>query len=83
MVDKYQIAEQVGARIKGIHLGPNIALKILEEGIRQEDDWWYVPVQPTIEPPKTSEYYEALANVEGQMLDEDDINILFIPMAPE
>jgi hypothetical protein len=81
MTDKHDIARLVQRRIEPLRIEGDIILTILEDGINQDNDGWYVPIQPTSEPRKTSPYYEALAEIEGQLLDEDGINILFIPTA--
>ncbi len=82
MPSSHEIADRVRNRLLGVNVS-GIALRVLEEGVHQEDDCWYVPVQPTVEPDRTNEYYHLLADVEGSLLDEEGLNILFIPTAPE
>ena len=56
---------------------------ILEEGVRQEDDWWYIPVCPRGETARSIHYYDLLAEVEGDLQDEMGLNILLIPSSPQ
>ncbi|HIE27847.1 TPA: hypothetical protein EYP66_11225 [Candidatus Poribacteria bacterium] len=58
--NKKTVAEAVSKYIKDCHPG-GATLEVVEEGIRKEHYWWYVPVLPSVEPPKLFEYYEALA----------------------
>ncbi len=82
MASQREISGRVQQRLDSERLGP-VRFTILMEGVRQEDDWWYVPVQPSEEPAKTSDYYDLLARVQTELLEEDDLNIVFIPTAPE
>ncbi len=82
MPSSHEVADRVRSRLLGINVS-GISLRVLVEGVRQEDDCWYVPVQPTVEPDRTNEYYHLLADVEGSLLNEEGLNILLIPTAPE
>jgi hypothetical protein len=60
-----------------------MTLVVEQEGVRQDQDWWYVPVRPTSEPPKRRyEYYEALAEIENELQKSDHLTVLFVPLAP-
>ncbi len=58
-------------------------LKAITEGVRQEQDWLYVPVRPSFEPAHQYEYYEALADAKGELEDTEHLTVLFMPTAPE
>ena len=58
-------------------------MEALTQGVRHEQDWWYVPVRPSLEPPRRYEYYEALADVETNMLTQENIIVLLLPTSPE
>ena len=60
-----------------------IRLEILEKGIRQEDDWWYVPVRPVGKTERTVQYYDLLAEIEGELQDKMNLHILLIPTGPD
>ena len=54
-------------------------LEALAQGVRHEQDWWYVSVRPSQEPDKQFEYYEALAEVEMEVLKAENIIVLLLP----
>lgn len=40
-------------------------LEALTQGVRHEQDWWYVPVRPSFEPPRRYEYTNLLPMLKG------------------
>jgi len=56
-------------------------IEIIEDGIRQEGNWWHVPVRPDRDIPRTYEYYEVLTDVEDEVQHEfeDDTEVLLVP----
>ena len=57
-------------------------LNVVPEAIRQDDDWWYITIQPDREDVPRYDYYNILAVVEREIQDEnDDFNILLVPVA--
>ena len=40
-------------------------------------------MRPSFEPPRQYEYYEALAEAEGELEDTEYLTVLFLPTAPE
>ncbi len=77
-----EIVEIAARYLKDKHPG-GANLEALAQGVRQEQDWWYVPVRPSFEPPRQYEYYEALADAEGELEDSEHLTVLFMPTAPE
>lgn len=65
-MDKNQVREIVRERLKSCHPG-GVTLDVVEEAMRLEDNNWYVPAQPSAQPPYTFEYYDALARVETDL----------------
>jgi hypothetical protein len=63
------------------HMSADLPLVVLEDHIRQENDWWYVPVRPRSAAPKTFEYYQALAELEERLDEEANLNVLLVPAA--
>lgn len=59
------------------------SMTVLDEGVRLEEDTWYVPVQPSFDPKNTSQYYEALASIEADLLVDESVTVLLIPTDPE
>jgi hypothetical protein len=66
-----------------LHHPGGVSLDIGPDPIRYENDCWYVPVLPSAQPPKMYEYYEALAEIEATLEEEQDIQVLLVPIIPE
>ena len=81
-VSETEIVEIAGRYLKDKHPG-GATLEALTQGVRHEQDWWYVPVRPSFEPPRRYEYYEALADAEEVLEDEENLTVLFLPTAPQ
>ncbi len=77
-----EAVEIAGRYLKDKHPG-GATLEALKQGARHEQDWWYVPVRLSFEPPRRYEYYEALADAEGELEDTEHLTVLFLPTAPE
>lgn len=77
-----QVIDAVDKYLKDHHPG-GADLKTLAHGIRHEQEWWYVPVRPSVQPSKRYEYYEALAEVENEMQKSEGITVLLVPTALE
>ena len=76
--DKRTVARKVRRYLKDIH-PEGAELEVLERGVRREEFWWYVPVRPSQEPDKRSAYYEALAEVEGQLEEKEKLTVFLAP----
>lgn len=77
-----EIVEIVGRYLKGKHPG-GATLEALAQGVRHEQDWWYVSVRPSVEPARRYEYYEALADVEAALEESEHLTVLLLPADPE
>ena len=77
-----QVINAVRKYIKDKHPG-GATLEVLSQGVRQDREWWYVPVRPSIQPPKRFEYYEALATVEQEVQKFENLTVLLLPSVPE
>jgi hypothetical protein len=73
---EHAIRKQVPKRLRA-----KLKLRILRHGIQREDDWWYVPIcpGPTV---RGYIYYDMLATIEGQLQDEEKLNVLLVPVRP-
>src|SRR5947209_20557618 len=60
------ILQLVREQLQKHHPG-GVTLNIGPGPIRRREEFWYVPVLPSAEPPKMFEYYEALADVEATL----------------
>lgn len=74
------IIETVREYIKDSHPGGAI-LEVVPQGIRQDHEWWYVPIRPSIQPARRYEYYEALATVENELRKTEHLTVLLVPAA--
>jgi len=81
-LDKRTVAKAVRMYIKDCHPG-GASLEVIEQGIRKEEYWWYVPVRPSVEPVKRYEYYEALADVEEALEENENLTVFLVPTVPE
>jgi hypothetical protein len=79
--DKKTVIEAVRKQIQGRTPG-GATLEVLTEGIRQDQEWWYVPIQPSIQPARRYEYYETLAEVENELQKSDHLTVLLVPAMP-
>lgn len=76
-----EIVEIVARYLKDKHPG-GATLEALAQGVRHEQDWWYVPVRPSVEPARRYEYYEVLADVEAALEESEHLTVLLLPLAP-
>jgi hypothetical protein len=60
-----------------------VVISVLEDEIRLKNGYWNVPVQPSAEPPRTWEYYEALADVEDALRKEHHLEVWLVPTLSE
>jgi hypothetical protein len=58
------------------------ALRVARDSVLQEDDWYRVVVT-TPDDVRTYEFYDALAEAEADLQDEQGLNILLVPVAGE
>jgi len=76
------VSEAVHKYIKDCHPG-GITLEVIEQDIHKEEYWWYVPVRLSMEPPKLFEYYEALADVEEALDENEKLTVFLVPIMPD
>jgi len=79
---KEEVIEVVEKCVKK-HENKNWPLEILEEGVRREDGWWYVPIRPGQITDRGMEYYDLLAQIEEDLMDEKKLNVLLVPAGPD
>ena len=73
-----EVVEAVRRHIRDVHPGGAV-LEVVAEGVRQDQEWWYVPVRPSVQPPRRYEYYEALAGVEKELQKSERLTVLLVP----
>ncbi len=66
-------------------VGHGIEFEIVEDGMRQEESWWYVPVIATRRgkdvPRETT--VNLYANVEDELEENHGVSVLFVPVVSE
>lgn len=80
-IDEKTVIEAVRKHIQGRTPG-GATLEVLTEGVRQDHDWWYVSVRPSIQPARRYEYYETLAEVENELQKSEHLTVLLVPALP-
>jgi hypothetical protein len=75
------VAQMVREKLQGRHPA-GLTIEVVDEKVIKIDNWWQVPVRPSGWPEKTFEYYDTLAEVEEELLEQKHVNILLSPMAP-
>ena len=82
LTNERTVIEAVRKQLAGLHPG-GVTLDVVLDGIRQDQDWWYVPVRPSSEPTKRYEYYEALAKAETELQKSEGLTVLLVPVLPD
>ena len=84
MIDltKQAVAQKVRDYLSGREPG-GLHLEVVEEDIWKVDGWWRVPVRPSAWPKHLFEYYEALAEIESDLQEKENLNILLATGEPE
>ena len=73
-----RVVEAVRRHIQDRHPG-GVTLEVIPEGVRHDQEWWYVPIRPSKRPPKRYEYYEALACIENDVQRQENLTVLLVP----
>jgi hypothetical protein len=83
-MDREAVINSVERRLK--ETGPNFVFEVLRAGVRQDGDWWYVPVAAshrTGKPLPREFIVSTFANVEDAILSDEGASVLFIPFTPD
>ena len=64
------------------HQPADYRLEIRPEAIEQQDDWYYVVVEPSRENARSYEYYGRLAEAEMDLQEKEHLNVLLVPVLP-
>ncbi len=76
--------QQIGQLVRSYlqsHQPMGNSIEVLEQDIRRDGDWWYVPVRPSQQLPKTYRYYEELTNIENELREKEQVDVLLVPSA--
>lgn len=77
-----EVVEAVRRHLQDVHPGGAV-LEVVAQGVRQDQEWWYVPVRPSVQPSRRYEYYEALAGVEKELQKSEHLTVLLVPTVPD
>jgi len=58
-------------------------LDVLPDGIQQDDDWYYVVVQPSREDVRSYDYNARLIEAEKDLQEKEGMNVLLVPALPD
>lgn len=58
-------------------------LEVMPDGVKKDGDWWYVLVRPDRNDVRAYDYYDRLAESEVTLRDEEQLNVLLVPVLPE
>jgi hypothetical protein len=72
---KAEVAQKVREYIAGRDVD-GVTLEVIENEIVQVNGWWRVPVRPSAWSKRLSSYYEALADIEATIDENEGLNIL-------
>lgn len=64
------------------HQPEDYRLVVIADGVKKDGDWWYVLVQPSREDIRSYDYYGRLAEAEIRLKDEENVNVLLVPVLP-
>jgi hypothetical protein len=56
-----------------------VVLELMEDRIRREDNWFYVPVRLNTEEPRTYQYYDMLVEIEDEIAQQERLRVLLVP----
>jgi hypothetical protein len=72
-------------RQRFVAVGHGITFDVIEDGVRQDGDWWYVPVLATRngrDVPRELAV-NVFANVEDEFEQQHNVSVLFVPAVDE
>lgn len=78
---KSEVAQKVRQYVAGRDVD-GVKLEVIESGIYKTDNWWRVPVRPSAWSERLFSYYEALADIEATIQENEGLNILLSSGAP-
>lgn len=64
------------------HQPSNYRLEVIEDAIEQDDDWYYVVVEPSRQDVRTYDYSERLVEAELDLQEHEKVKVLLVPALP-
>lgn len=75
---KKSVAKAVRKHIARYRPG-GASLEVVDAGVRKKPYWWEVPIRPSREPKKLYQYYEALADIEDEVEEQEKVRVFLVP----
>lgn len=60
-----------------------LPLNVVEDEMRKDGDWWFVPVRPAVKPQRPFQFYEVLADLDEALEQEDHLDVILVPVYPD
>ncbi len=79
-MSKKDVVQRVNHYLKS-HQFNGLTVESVEGAVREGDDWWYVPVRPSSQGAITYQYYGVLTDIEGDLKQNDHLDVLLVPSA--
>ncbi len=79
-MNKQDIIQKVNHYLEP-HQSAEMTIEVVERFVRADGDWWYVPVRPTTHNPITYSYFGVLADIEGELKQNEHLDVLLVPSA--
>jgi len=78
-VDKQEVIELIDNRFRVVNGG--LKFEIIEDGVREDGDWWYVPVIATRAGKDVPREVTVniFANIEDDLEENHHLTVLFVP----
>lgn len=70
------VAATVREYLRDSHPG-GVTLNVDEARIHRIDSWWRVPIRPSRWPKRMFEFYEVLAEIEGEIQEREHLDVIF------
>jgi hypothetical protein len=77
-----KVLNLVSKQLRQVHLD-GITLDVLNGEIEKREDFWYIPVRPSAQPPSMHQYYEVLVDVETELSQKHHVNVWLVPTVPD
>ena len=77
-MNSQEILDLVSKHLAGARFA-DVKMHVEEDAIRQDGDWWYVPLKPVKEFPRRDQYYAFLADLEEEIDVQENVNVLLVP----
>ncbi len=82
-IRKQDVVDLVGRNLKPTSRC-KVPWDVIEEGVKRERGWWYVPVKPRSRRIRRMyDYYDYLAKIETRLKNKDDVRVFLMPVPPD